>query len=212
MNRELFENQWSQIRVILKDRWGNLTEEDIRIINGKYDQLIAKIQQRYGISREAAEEEVRNWTIDRSKSLASERSYAGATSGRARDEDVRSKRDSSALKWLLAAGIPLILLAGWAMHESSKNTETFTTTHPTTTQEITIAETPADRAISENVRQALFDDSTLTAEAKNVSIQTSRGVITISGVVPTARDRDTIQRIVESASGARQVNNQIKVK
>lgn len=210
MNRELFENQWGQIRTILKDRWGNLTDEDIRLINGRYDQLIAKIQQRYGISREAAEEELRNWSIDRSRTFANERSYA--SSSRTREEDTsRRSGDSSALKWLLAAGIPLILLAGWAMHESSKNQDTFTTTRPTS-QETFITETPDDRAISENVRQALFDDRTLTAEAKNIRIQTSRGVVTISGFVPTNRDRDTIVRIVENASGARQVNNQLKVK
>ncbi|CDR33228.1 CsbD family protein [Criblamydia sequanensis] len=46
MNKDLFESQWSQIKPILRDKWSNLTDEDIRQINGRYDQLIAKIQQR----------------------------------------------------------------------------------------------------------------------------------------------------------------------
>jgi uncharacterized protein YjbJ (UPF0337 family) len=41
-----------------KEKWGQLTEDDWKIIEGKRDQLVGKIQQRYGIAREEAERQL----------------------------------------------------------------------------------------------------------------------------------------------------------
>ena len=41
-----------------KEKWGRLTEDDWKIIEGKRDQLLGKIQQRYGIAREEAERQL----------------------------------------------------------------------------------------------------------------------------------------------------------
>lgn len=45
----------------IKQQWGNLTEEDLAEINGRRDLLLNKIQQRYGLNKEAAERELREW-------------------------------------------------------------------------------------------------------------------------------------------------------
>ena len=42
----------------VKQKWAKLTDDDILLIRGKRDQLIGKIQERYGIAKEAAEEQV----------------------------------------------------------------------------------------------------------------------------------------------------------
>jgi uncharacterized protein YjbJ (UPF0337 family) len=42
----------------VKERWGKLTDDDLDVIAGKRDQLIGKIQERYGIAKDAAEKQV----------------------------------------------------------------------------------------------------------------------------------------------------------
>src|SRR5262245_51135022 len=136
MNKELFETQWAQIKTVVRDRWNNLTDEDVRQINGRFDQLINKLQQRYGYSRDTAEDEVRNWTFDRTKA------YAHGI----RDEETwRTKRtdESTALKWIFGIGIPLLLIASYLAYQGSKAPETFTA--PSGAM---VAETPDDRMIS----------------------------------------------------------------
>ena len=43
-----------------KDK-GKLTEDDITVINGKQDQLVGRIQERYGIAKDDAERQVNTW-------------------------------------------------------------------------------------------------------------------------------------------------------
>ena len=41
-----------------KEKWGDLTDDDLTVIAGKRDQLVGKIQERYGIAKEEAEKQV----------------------------------------------------------------------------------------------------------------------------------------------------------
>jgi len=43
------------------EQWGQLTDDDLAVIDGKLEQLIGRVQERYGIEREQAERDVRNW-------------------------------------------------------------------------------------------------------------------------------------------------------
>jgi uncharacterized protein YjbJ (UPF0337 family) len=45
-----------------KEKWGKLTDDDLTAINGKREQLVGKIQERYGIAKEAAEKQVEEFT------------------------------------------------------------------------------------------------------------------------------------------------------
>lgn len=56
MNREQFKGNWNQLRGKIKEKWGKLTDDDLTQINGKRDQLIGKLQIRYGFAKEKAEE------------------------------------------------------------------------------------------------------------------------------------------------------------
>ena len=58
MNRDQMEGNWKQVMAEVKQKWAKLTHDDILVIRGKRDQLIGKIQERYGIAKEAAEEQV----------------------------------------------------------------------------------------------------------------------------------------------------------
>lgn len=67
MNREQFEGSWHQLKGKIKEKWGKLTDDDIAVINGKYEQFIGKLQQKYGYSKEQAEKESNNWKFENRK-------------------------------------------------------------------------------------------------------------------------------------------------
>ena len=58
MNKDIFEGNWKQIRGELQKQWGKLTNDDLDVINGEYDKLIGRLQERYGYEREEAKREV----------------------------------------------------------------------------------------------------------------------------------------------------------
>jgi len=66
---EKVKGSWSQTKGAVKEQWGELTDDDLLAIEGRRDQLVGKIQTRYGISREAAEAQVGAWEKDRLKDM-----------------------------------------------------------------------------------------------------------------------------------------------
>jgi uncharacterized protein YjbJ (UPF0337 family) len=62
MNWDLIEAKWKQLRGALKMKWAKLTDDDLNLIAGKKDQLVGKLQERYGISKEEAQTQVEQWT------------------------------------------------------------------------------------------------------------------------------------------------------
>lgn len=61
MNAETMRGKWNRIKGQAKQKWGRLTDDDIARVNGSKDELVGMIQERYGKSKEAAEEEVDSW-------------------------------------------------------------------------------------------------------------------------------------------------------
>ena len=61
MNRTVSKAKWKQVRGKVKERWGRLTDNEITVMNGEIDQLVGKIQERYGLAREEVENDVREW-------------------------------------------------------------------------------------------------------------------------------------------------------
>jgi len=57
MNKDVFEGKWKQMRGQVREWWGKLTDDDLDKIAGKYDKFIGVIQEKYGYTREHAEEE-----------------------------------------------------------------------------------------------------------------------------------------------------------
>ena len=58
MNWDQMEGNWKQAMAEVKRKWAKLTDNDILLIRDKRDQLIGKIQERYGIAKEAAEKQL----------------------------------------------------------------------------------------------------------------------------------------------------------
>ncbi len=50
-----------QLRGQARERWGRLTDDDLDQIQGRWNILIGKLQEKYGYSRQNAEEQVSEW-------------------------------------------------------------------------------------------------------------------------------------------------------
>jgi uncharacterized protein YjbJ (UPF0337 family) len=61
MNWDQVEAKWKQFSGAMKMKWAKLTDDDLKFIAGKKDQLIGKLQERYGISKEEAQDQVEKW-------------------------------------------------------------------------------------------------------------------------------------------------------
>lgn len=61
MNSDQLQGKWKQMKGSVKERWGKLTDDDVDIINGQNDQLVGKIQEKYGIAKEEAQRQVDEW-------------------------------------------------------------------------------------------------------------------------------------------------------
>ena len=58
MNKDTFKGQWKQIKGEVKRRWGMLTDDEVDQIDGNFDKLVGRIQERYGYQKEQAEREL----------------------------------------------------------------------------------------------------------------------------------------------------------
>lgn len=61
MNKDIFEGQWKNLKGKVKEQWGKLTDDDITRIEGNRDQLLGRIQERYGYNKDQAEKELSSW-------------------------------------------------------------------------------------------------------------------------------------------------------
>lgn len=55
MNWDQVAGKWKQYKGQAKEKWGKMTDDDLDVIDGRRQQLVGKIQERYGLAREAAE-------------------------------------------------------------------------------------------------------------------------------------------------------------
>ena len=61
MNWNAMEGNWKQVKGKVKQQWGKLTDDHLDVVAGKRDQLVGKIQECYGIGRDKAEQQVKDW-------------------------------------------------------------------------------------------------------------------------------------------------------
>lgn len=61
MNRHTLKGKWKQLRGEVRTKWGKLTDDDLDVVGGRYDKLVGRIQERYGVTKEKAREKVAAW-------------------------------------------------------------------------------------------------------------------------------------------------------
>jgi uncharacterized protein YjbJ (UPF0337 family) len=52
---------WNIIKGSLKQKWAQLTDDDLQLIEGKQDELLGRIQKRTGETREAVEAAIKEY-------------------------------------------------------------------------------------------------------------------------------------------------------
>lgn len=58
MNWDHVKADWEQVKGKAKSTWGKLTDDDLKTVGGKWDQLVGKVRERYGYEKDRAEREV----------------------------------------------------------------------------------------------------------------------------------------------------------
>jgi uncharacterized protein YjbJ (UPF0337 family) len=62
MNWDQVQGKWKQLHGAAREKWGKLTDDDLQIIGGQKDKLVGRLQERYGLSKEAAEDQADAWS------------------------------------------------------------------------------------------------------------------------------------------------------
>ncbi|MBB2974327.1 CsbD family protein [Mesorhizobium sp. RMAD-H1] len=62
MNWDQIAGQWKQVKGKVREQWGDLTDDDLERIAGNRDQLVGRLQERYGLAREEAKRQVDTWS------------------------------------------------------------------------------------------------------------------------------------------------------
>lgn len=61
MNWDTVKGNWTQYKGKVKSQWGKLTDDQLDVIAGERDQLVGKIQEAYGVTRDEAENQIRTF-------------------------------------------------------------------------------------------------------------------------------------------------------
>jgi uncharacterized protein YjbJ (UPF0337 family) len=62
MNEDKLKGQWKQLAGKLKSKWGKLTDDDLTVTDGTTEYLEGKIQERYGVARDEAKRQVKEFS------------------------------------------------------------------------------------------------------------------------------------------------------
>ena len=57
IHNDIFEGKWKEMKGQIKEWWDKLTDDELEQANGNAEQIVGLLQQKYGYTREAAEEE-----------------------------------------------------------------------------------------------------------------------------------------------------------
>ena len=61
MNWDRVQGNWKQFSGKVKEKWGQLTDDDLTQINGNREQLEGKLQARYGYAKDQVKKDVDTW-------------------------------------------------------------------------------------------------------------------------------------------------------
>ncbi|HUY35400.1 MAG TPA: CsbD family protein [Pirellulales bacterium] len=86
LNAEQVQGQWNTLRGKVQEKWGQLTDDDLRIAGGNVDQLVGQIQRKTGEAKEAIEKSISdlmsNPTMSRMADAAAGYAHDAAAKGR----------------------------------------------------------------------------------------------------------------------------------
>lgn len=112
---------------------------------------------------------------------------------------------NSFFRWLVALGLPLLLLALFVIHQQTK-------TPPLSQPSTTATRSLDDSGIATTVQDAIHDNSSLSDQAKTVTVENVGGTVTLRGTVSSPEEKTLIEQIAKNTNGVNQVKNEIEVR
>ncbi len=64
MNEDIFKGKWKELKGRVKEKWGDLTDDDVTAVEGKTEKLVGILQVKYGYSKDEAQEEYNKFMDD----------------------------------------------------------------------------------------------------------------------------------------------------
>lgn len=61
MNKDQLEGKWKQIKGEFKKKYANLTDDDMVYTEGKFDELLGRLQEKTGKEKEVLKREISDW-------------------------------------------------------------------------------------------------------------------------------------------------------
>lgn len=62
MNSDILKGKWKQLKGDMQKKWGDLTDDDLDVAEGHAEHLSGKLQERYGWTKEQAEQEIKSFS------------------------------------------------------------------------------------------------------------------------------------------------------
>ncbi|MGH8456772.1 MAG: CsbD family protein [Stenotrophobium sp.] len=63
MNNEAVKGEWKQLSGRIKQRWNELSDDDLRIAEGNHEYLLVRLQEKYGLEKEKAKQQLKSLGI-----------------------------------------------------------------------------------------------------------------------------------------------------
>jgi uncharacterized protein YjbJ (UPF0337 family) len=61
MNWDQVEGNWKQMKGKARQMWANLTDDDLENVSGKREELVGRLQAKYGLAKDKAEQQIDEW-------------------------------------------------------------------------------------------------------------------------------------------------------
>ena len=69
VNQDILEGKWHELKGLVRQQWGKLTDDDVERLSGKMEELSGILQQKYGYNKAKADAEIDNWVKEAEKKL-----------------------------------------------------------------------------------------------------------------------------------------------
>lgn len=66
MNLDIIKANWKQLKGKAQIKWGELTDDDLDVIEGNATELSGILQEKYGITKHEAEKQIEAWEKENS--------------------------------------------------------------------------------------------------------------------------------------------------
>ena len=105
MTKDILESKWEQLQGKVKQHWGRLTDNDLKRIAGKRDELSGELQERYAYTRRQAEQEIDAFIsdveheVDGARSKLQERAQETQERIEERVDDARATAEEKAAEY-----------------------------------------------------------------------------------------------------------------